>query len=377
MDEKNILSLTCEQVSELISEYIDGELDESTAAAVASHIDNCADCRRLYDEISAVCRAVADIGEVQIPDGLHERIMSTVSTQKRASRRRRTITYLGIGVAAMLCISVVSSTLVQRMGTNADDLIVISESTDASYGAGPADTASKDKITAEGMHDGANDIEAELTDSMASTPEEPAYDETDGWHDSTADITPQAVTTPAPSSTHPVPETTAEYPEDNTKRGDIFTQAPAEKIETEALPEYSMPDEFPAEESPDTTAMPEFTMAATPTEALKGEPSYDIEYPSAEGSPNYSISLSELPADFDICTVWTWKDTNGVSHSLNLRNDGTFTYTHGAKTTEGSFTFENGILTLRYGTFARARYSVGVYKGDIVLLHKSGRKLLK
>ena len=44
MDAKRNSPLTCEQVSELISEYIDRELDDVTAAAVASHIDNCDAC---------------------------------------------------------------------------------------------------------------------------------------------------------------------------------------------------------------------------------------------------------------------------------------------------------------------------------------------
>ena len=382
MDEKHTSLLTCEQVSELISEYIDGELDDATAAAVASHIDNCDDCRRLYDEISAVCRAVHNIGEVQVPDGLHERIMTTIRTQKRATRRRRTITYLGIGVAAMLCLSVMSSTLVQRMGTNADNLIIISELTDA--GSGPADTALKpsesDKTTAEGLHDGRGDSEAEVTDSMHEIPEAPSHDEID---DSTAattkvpdltqssgnipDTTPR-VTTHAPADTLPVPETTAEYPvEESTEKAESFTGAPADVVATES-PEWTAPEE--------TKGAPNYTMAVQ-TEAVQDAPSADaVQRPSAQGKPDYSLTTSAPSSSFNIFNVWTWKGADGVSHTLELRTNGTFTYTCGSKVTGGSFTFEDNVLTLRYGWLGKARYSVGVYKGNIALLHLSGRKLL-
>ena len=39
--------------------------------------------------------------------------------------------------------------------------------------------------------------------------------------------------------------------------------------------------------------------------------------------------------------------------------------------------FEDNVLTMRYGLWSKARYSVGVYEGNIALLHMSGRKLLK
>ena len=382
MDAKRNSPLTCEQVSELISEYIDGELDDATAAAVASHIDNCDACRQLYEEISAVCRAVSEAGEVQIPDGLHERIMDSVNAQKRASRRRRTITYLGFGVAAMLCISVMSSTLIQRMGTNGNDLIILSEqkgngvydptdgsiNTSISYGADNEDV--QDKL---------EDAAGGLADQLASAaPEEPehtyATDHPDGFIETTTRGTTTIPTTTAvgsytgaaPSETL-VPETTMSA-EDGNKGADA-TEAPAE-----AEPEH-VATESPSFE--EITPQPQATMADVKTEAVQDAPSADaVQRPSSQGKPDYSLITSAPGASFNIYNVWTWTN-NGVSHTLELRSDGTFTYTHGSKITEGSFTFEDNVLTLRYGWLGKARYSVGVYKGNISLLHVSGRKLLQ
>ncbi len=404
MDEKRNLELTCKQVSRLISEYIDNELDEATAAAVASHIEHCDDCRRLYDEISAVCRAVSEAGEVQVPDGLHERIMNSVRTQKRAARRRRTITYLGIGVAAMLCISVMSSTLIQRMGINEDDLIILNEHKDPTY-SGSADSTEKSDLPQltppTDLNDGINDSEAEITGSMDNIPVEPSHSDISDWHDtalSTTVATTTAIstepampdgtysayegtvptptdTTPSPAETTlPLPETTAEYPEeDSTEKAGSFTGAPADVVPEE--PEWTASEETTAAPA-QTNAKPDYTMAVE-TEAVHDAPSAEgVQRPSSLGKPTHSLTTSAPSADFEICNVWMWKDADGVSHTLELRTDGTFTYTYGAKVTEGSFTFEDNVLTLRYGWLGKARYSVGVYKGNIALLHLSGRKLL-
>ena len=388
MDEKRSLELTCNRVSALISEYIDGELDDETAAAVASHIASCDDCRRLYEEISAVCRAVSDAGEVQVPDGLHERIMSAVRTEKHASRRRKTVTYLGLGVAAMLCISVMSSTLIQRMGVNRDDLIILSEqkgngvydptdgsiNTSISYGADNEDVQDK-------LQDAANDLNNQLASAV---PEEPEHmDEVNESPDGFVETTTCGTTTTTPSTTAAgpytgaapsetlVPETTIDYPVDEATKGGEATEAPAEVAPE---PEYAA-TEAPAVEG--TTPQPQATMAGVKTEAVLDAPSADaVQRPSSQGKPDYSLITSAPGSSFNIYNVWTWT-ADGVSHTLELRTDGTFTYTHGSKVTEGSFTFEDNVLTLRYGLWSKARYSVGIYDGNIALLHQSGRKLLK
>ena len=379
MDEKRNSSLTCDQVSELISEYIDGELDTATTEAVASHIDNCDACRQLYEEISAVCRAVSEAGEVQIPDGLHERIMDSVNAQKRASRRRRSITYLGIGVAAMLCISVMSSTLIQRMGVNRNDLIILSEQK-GNGSSDPADgsinTSVSFDIENEDVQNKLEDAANDLADQLASAaPEEPEHmDEVNESSDDFVETTSRGATTTtvgaytgaAPSETL-VPETTMSAEDDN--KGADATEAPAE-----AEPEY-VATESPSFE--ETTPHPQATMAGVKTEAVLDAPSADaVQRPSSQGKPDYSLITSAPGSSFNIYNVWTWTN-NGVEHTLELRSDGTFTYTHGSKVTEGSFTFEDNVLTLRYGLWSKARYSVGIYDGNIALLHQSGRKLLK
>lgn len=168
-----------------------------------------------------------------------------------------------------------------------------------------------------------------------------------------------------------MPETTIDYPVDEATKGGKATEAPAE---AEPEPEYAATEAPATDETPQ---QPQATMAGVKTEAIQDAPSADaVQRPSSQGKPDYSLITSAPGASFNIYNIWTWT-SDGVSHTLELRTDGTFTYTHGAKVTEGSFTFEDNILTMRYGLLAKARYSVGIYDGNIALLHLSGRKLLK
>lgn len=99
----------CDEVRELINEYIDGELDDGTAASVAAHIEVCPDCRRLYESLTSADTAVAALSD-DVPDTLHEKIMSAVGCAQKADRRaariRRFTGFVGVGVAAMLCVGV-------------------------------------------------------------------------------------------------------------------------------------------------------------------------------------------------------------------------------------------------------------------------------
>src|SRR5687767_12974068 len=45
--------MKCEECRVLVEEYFDGELDQSTARAVAAHIEKCASCSAALDQLSS------------------------------------------------------------------------------------------------------------------------------------------------------------------------------------------------------------------------------------------------------------------------------------------------------------------------------------
>jgi hypothetical protein len=113
--------LGCKEISSLVIEYIDGELDSVTAELVKLHISECADCRKLYNDMRAVCSAAAE-SAYEAPCELHDRVMTAVRAEKLAKARRygmkRISMYFGIGIAAMLCISVGASALFNYFSKN-------------------------------------------------------------------------------------------------------------------------------------------------------------------------------------------------------------------------------------------------------------------
>jgi hypothetical protein len=109
----------CDVVSGLIIEYIDGELDKETAELVARHIETCPDCRKLYRDLVAVCRAATEAAYPAHGE-LHTRVMAAVRADKKARLMRRVSAYAGVGIAAMLCIFIGAAAIFGDLGRNAD-----------------------------------------------------------------------------------------------------------------------------------------------------------------------------------------------------------------------------------------------------------------
>ncbi|HEX6228737.1 MAG TPA: zf-HC2 domain-containing protein [Solirubrobacterales bacterium] len=57
----------CRETRAQMSDLIDGELDERTAAAVARHARWCPNCRRMLKNLSRTVTGLHDIGEAPTP----------------------------------------------------------------------------------------------------------------------------------------------------------------------------------------------------------------------------------------------------------------------------------------------------------------------
>jgi len=73
--------MKCKQVHELISAYLDGELDERTTARVMAHLEKCSDCRQVLKDLSAVVEHVSGAPRFDVPAGLHEEVMERVERE--------------------------------------------------------------------------------------------------------------------------------------------------------------------------------------------------------------------------------------------------------------------------------------------------------
>ena len=248
----------CKQIEKLLSAYADGELNEQQKALVAQHVAHCPHCAALLDEYLTLHAAIADCA-VQAPEGFTERVMQAVKREQaapakpqgRGVRLGRIAPFVGVGVAAVLCISVVSTSLVKYVIKNLSDNDYVSDQvTDATGGQAPSDPwydeSSEAPVPEESMEDAtlpATDVECgSLADTNEETvPESPTYEQTE-----MEGVYPEQ--DPAPETLpETIPETIPETVHPETEEAKDEIQAPAEneqikEPETEAAtPEASTP----------------------------------------------------------------------------------------------------------------------------------------
>lgn len=104
----------CIEVKELLSLYIDGELDEKTSEEVKKHMRFCTECYEEMEDIKKVIQSCRDCEDEELPAGfekqLHEKLAAEAERQRSGAARSRKITrLLGIGssIAAVLIMAVI------------------------------------------------------------------------------------------------------------------------------------------------------------------------------------------------------------------------------------------------------------------------------
>ena len=97
----------CDRFELLISEYLDGELQEPEKTELESHLRKCSRCRRVCDAFRAISLS---LGEEAAPAGLTEDVMAAVRTRggsgaKRASKPGKSWPkYLALAACLMLAV---------------------------------------------------------------------------------------------------------------------------------------------------------------------------------------------------------------------------------------------------------------------------------
>ena len=63
--------MECEKYRELISLYIDGELNESEEKELLEHIKNCPLCEKELKELTAISEMLKSAEEEELPENFH------------------------------------------------------------------------------------------------------------------------------------------------------------------------------------------------------------------------------------------------------------------------------------------------------------------
>jgi anti-sigma factor RsiW len=72
--------ITCREVLELLTEYLEGALAPPTKLAVAAHLDGCEGCRRYLEQLNASIVATAELREDIVPAEVRETLLAAFRT---------------------------------------------------------------------------------------------------------------------------------------------------------------------------------------------------------------------------------------------------------------------------------------------------------
>lgn len=72
-------TLSCSEARELVSDYIDGELPESIAAALEGHLQTCPNCPPLYASLIQTLADLKGLGTAAVGDDIAERVVAALA----------------------------------------------------------------------------------------------------------------------------------------------------------------------------------------------------------------------------------------------------------------------------------------------------------
>lgn len=75
--------MTCKELVDLITEYLEGALSASDRLRFEQHVDRCSPCRIYVEQMRQTVRAVGKLSEESIPDDAKELLLRVFKDWKR------------------------------------------------------------------------------------------------------------------------------------------------------------------------------------------------------------------------------------------------------------------------------------------------------
>lgn len=154
-------TMSCADVQGLIFDYLDGELDRSTAGRMSAHFEVCDECRAELDECRRMLEAIGRL-ERPVPFELHSRVMAEVAKTPQDTSRlgrffaehRTAFKRIGASIAPVAaCVAlIVGVGLMNDREAQTADLTAADSQNEAVYGSRSSDTgAASDSETVDAM----------------------------------------------------------------------------------------------------------------------------------------------------------------------------------------------------------------------------------
>lgn len=100
--------MKCDEIMELLSAYLDGETTDTETYQVKRHLAECAECRNILDEYSALNDGIRGIQAIEERDNFKQILRNRLSA---GMRRRRIVSITKYAVAALLLVSIATVAL--------------------------------------------------------------------------------------------------------------------------------------------------------------------------------------------------------------------------------------------------------------------------
>ena len=71
----------CRELREMSSDYLDGDLQESLAVRVGSHLDKCGPCRSFVNALRTTIELLRDMPKHQAPAGFSQRVVESLRAE--------------------------------------------------------------------------------------------------------------------------------------------------------------------------------------------------------------------------------------------------------------------------------------------------------
>lgn len=102
--------MNCNEIKDMISLYIDRELEDEEKLLFEKHIEQCENCKKEFEEYKKIINMLQNLTEEEPPKGyckrLHEKLLN-VKLQSKANTRSRWIKYSSIAAAFVLIFSTI------------------------------------------------------------------------------------------------------------------------------------------------------------------------------------------------------------------------------------------------------------------------------
>ncbi len=85
--------MRCEQVRNLLNEYIEGSVSGAMRDRLEAHLEGCVECRRELQLMQAIWRGLSAMPEIEPPADLHARIMTHVRANARTREAQQRVAF--------------------------------------------------------------------------------------------------------------------------------------------------------------------------------------------------------------------------------------------------------------------------------------------